>query len=266
MIIPHTILMRTLALVGLALVLAEPECWAAGSYQPVYSDPAREPWRWRSFPELDGLGLRCMAEDSSGNMWFGVDDGVRRYDGMTWMAFTAPDGPYGPPVNVLLATRDGTVYAGTDMGISRFSEGVWSRVFPPEGDLPWPIDTIMESSDRSVWAATAWGALHLDQQSPTLYTTKDMGSALRVLAPDVPLSTVPDETAPTRSWGEGIGAKVIKGSYLGKRRGKAPMVVWALASGGPGEVAGLKVGDLIHRVDTHTAQLAVPLSGCPCRH
>ncbi|MBI2951856.1 hypothetical protein HYY27_07175, partial [bacterium] len=67
-------------------------------------------------------------------MWFGVDDGVRRYDGFHWTAYTQTEGLLGAPVNALCATRDGGVYAGTEAGISRFHEGRWQRVFPPEGD------------------------------------------------------------------------------------------------------------------------------------
>ena len=52
---------------------------AAEPYQPVRPDPVLESWRWKSFPELKGRGLFCMAEDGDGNMWFGVRDGVMRW-------------------------------------------------------------------------------------------------------------------------------------------------------------------------------------------
>ena len=80
MIIPHTILARTLALAGLVLAAAVAECWAVQPYQPVHPDPVLESWRWRSFLELKGLGLRCIAEARDGAMWFGVDEGMRRYE------------------------------------------------------------------------------------------------------------------------------------------------------------------------------------------
>jgi len=118
-------------------------------------DPVLESWRWRSFPELKGLGLRCMAEDRDGRMWFGTDDGVRCYDGMGWTAYTPENGLLGAPVNELYAGEDGSVYAGSDWGIDRFDEGIWTRVFPVEEDLPWPIDRILEGADGSIWAATA---------------------------------------------------------------------------------------------------------------
>ncbi len=50
-----------------------------------------------------------MAEDRDGNLWFGVDDGVVRYDGLEWVDYTEEDGIYGSPVVTLCATRDGSV-------------------------------------------------------------------------------------------------------------------------------------------------------------
>ncbi len=88
------------------------KCWAAKPYTPVMADPVLEPWRWTSFPELKGLGLECLAEDSEGNIWFGVDDGVRVYDGVSWTAYTSEDGIVGNDVSALLATSDGSVFAG----------------------------------------------------------------------------------------------------------------------------------------------------------
>ena len=216
---------------------------ASQPYTPSSPDPVLESWCWRSFPELKGLGLRCMAEDKDGNMWFGVDDGVRRYDGVNWTAYTSEDGLLGAQVLTLCTTQDGRLYAGTYLGISRFSAGGWSRVFPPEGDLPWYVWDLMEASDGSLWAGTRWGALRLSPEGPTLYTTEEMAAALRVLAPHIPRAIVPDEVAPARSWPKGIGALAASMS----RRGPI-LIVW-LAPGGPGEASGLKVGDRIIAVD-----------------
>jgi len=214
----------------------------------VHPDPVLEPWRWRAFPELNGLGLQCMAEAKDRAMWFGVDDGGRRYDGVHWTAYTEKDGLYGAPVVTLLGSRDGSIYAGTAMGISRFTDGKWSRVFPPEGNLPWPISKLIEARDGSVWAGTEWGALRLSQEGPTLYTTEQMGAALRTLAPDVRLSIVPEEAAPARPRPEGIGAAVTGGAQR-FRAARVPRVIYMLAPGGPGEAAGLKVGDRIVAAD-----------------
>ena len=231
------------------LLLSSAESWSVQPYTPVHPDPVLESWRWRDFPELKGLGLNCIAEDRDGVLWFGVRDGVRRYDGLTWTAYT-PDG-LGLSISSLCATRDGSVYAGNELGISRFRNGVWSHVFPPQEELPlpWPITDLMEASDGSLWAATVVGALHLNAERTTLYTTEDMGAMVRVLAPDLRLSIVPVEMTPSHpgfmfysgsNRGTGILVVRLKGS---------PLVIWGLVPGSPGETAGLKVGDRIYSIE-----------------
>ena len=105
---------RLIGVAGCLMLLCASHGWAARRYTPVHPDPVLESWRWTRFPELNGLGLRCMAESTDGAMWFGVDDGVIRYDGVHWRPFTAEDGIRGVPVNVLCASRDGSVYAASD--------------------------------------------------------------------------------------------------------------------------------------------------------
>ena len=95
-----------------------------------------------------------MVEDADGVMWFGVNEGVQRYDGLNWTASSVADGLANAPVNALHAARDGSIYAGSDRGIYRFPNGVWANVFPSDERLPWPIDDLTEASDGSIWAAT----------------------------------------------------------------------------------------------------------------
>lgn len=231
----------------LFLLLVAPDTTAVQPYTPVHPDPVLEPWRWRSFPELSGLGLKCLAEDQSGNMWFGVNDGVMQYDGVKWTPYTENDGLLGAPVRVLLGARDGGVYAGTAKGISRFDDGTWRSVFPPEGDLPWPIYDLMEAADGSIWAGTTWGTLRLDPERSRVYTTEEVGTALRKLASYVDLTLVPNEVVPAQAWGEGVGIAVALGNWWDgvDNVPNIARVIWSIASGGPGEVAGLKVGDRI---------------------
>ena len=159
-------------------------------------------------------------------MWFGVDDGVRVYDGVNWTTYTSEDGLLGELVRTLCATRDRSVYAGTLRagGISRFKDGSWSRTFPSEGEMPWIFD-LMEASDGSLWAGTWWGVLHLSREGATIYTIEDCGTFLRAVAPDARLSIVPDEMILVHSLPEGNTTGIVT----------AREVIWGLASGGPGE-------------------------------
>jgi signal transduction histidine kinase/CheY-like chemotaxis protein/ligand-binding sensor domain-containing protein len=241
-----------LVVLGVAL---SAELGGVEPYHPIVSDPVLEAWRWRSFPELKGAGLRCLAESSDGAMWFGTDDGIRRYDGRAWRRFTTEDGLLSAPVNVLRASAGGTVYAGSDMGISRFESGAWRPLFPPTPGFSWPIDKIVESSDGSLWAATAWGLLRLETGRATLFTSSDMATALQKHVDYVDISIVPDAVIPERRWGEGVGIRAAKGGYMGVSRGGLPMVAWAVAPDGPGARAGVQVGEIIAGIDGAVPQL-----------
>ena len=41
-------------------------------YELKVEDPVIEPWRWQSFPQLQGPGFRAVVEDASGHIWFEV--------------------------------------------------------------------------------------------------------------------------------------------------------------------------------------------------
>ena len=183
------------------------DVYAAQPYAPVYGDPLFEPWRWRTFPELKGLGAGCMAEDHDGNFWFGITHGVVRYDGFKWVTFTPDDGLLGRPVHALVVAQDGSVYAGSAQGISRFNNGVWQPIFPTSQDratgldevLPWIIYDLTQTSDGSIWAGTEMGALQIRENKVTLYTSSANVAALRILAPTVDLVVLPERLTPRRN-------------------------------------------------------------------
>ncbi len=242
---------RCIPLAVLFLLLWVGASWSAAPYMPRHPDPLFEPWRWRSFPELKGLGLRCMAEDAGGEMWFRVNDGVRRYDGVTWTGYGVDEGLDGEPVDVLLGARDGSVYAGTIQGISRFREGGWERVFPAEGELLWYVNDLMEASDGSIWAGTGWGAVRLGPEGPVLYATESVGASLKALMPGLRVSIVPDSGSLALPWTDPEAGpdEIGLGVALVWSRGGSRATVLDLAPGGAGEKVGLRVGDRILAID-----------------
>ena len=145
----------------LSAVLILPSAWAAQPYHPRRTDPILASWRWHTYSELEGVGVRCLTRGNDGAIWFGVTDGVVRYDGVQWTTYTPEDGLLGAPVYALLATRSGSLYAGSELGISRFQAGQWARIFPPDDSIEWQINDLIEASDGSLWAGTAWGAIHV---------------------------------------------------------------------------------------------------------
>ena len=164
--------------VGLALFLAGRGA-AAEPYRPAFSDPLEEPWRWRSFPELSGLGAQCLAEAADGSIWFGTVDGAWSYDGFDWASHSTLEGLSGG-VATFCRASDGTLHAGGRWGIRRLEGTSWSRAFPPQGRSFGEVRRLLAGRDGSVWAATSWGALRLKHGQATLFTGGD--TALRLAA------------------------------------------------------------------------------------
>jgi len=75
---------RILPLLTVILALGRIVCLGASPYKPASGDPMLEPWRWRTFPELNGLDAQCMTEGADGTIWFGTAEGLWSYDGIEW--------------------------------------------------------------------------------------------------------------------------------------------------------------------------------------
>lgn len=229
-------------------------------YEPTHPNPFEESWRWTIFPEVKGHGLRCMAQTQDGTMWFGTDDGVWSYDGITYHTYTPKDGLLGAPVFALYASPNGQLYAGTEQGISVYQNGTWTRYFPAHGDLPWPINALYETNAGVLWAGTGWGLLKADPTQPELYTTAAMAQAIAPLMPTLTTRIIPAPTIPKRMWRPlepniaGVGIRAIEGSWASLRSRTPPRVIWAVAPNSPAEKAGIQVGDYILAINgTHPA-------------
>ena len=178
----------------LLILLGAGACFAATPFTPRHPDPVHESWRWRSFLELKGQGLSCLAQDGDGNFLFGTDDGIYRYDGMSWHLFPFDEGMERARTNALYVARDGSVYVGSDRGICRFVNGIWERVFPSEGE--WNTYDLMEAQDGSLWAGTEWGALRLTAEGARLYVASEDTMGIRQRVSDA--VTVPDRVLHNR--------------------------------------------------------------------
>ena len=179
-------------LVSLLLILCPEIVFAVRTYTPQLSDPLLDSWRWTHVAELEGKGVWDITESPDGTMWFGLDDGVARYDGLKWRYFTNMDSTKNPAIIAICAASGGSVYAGSTENIYRFKDGQWKNMH-----LPFSFDftnfsmenlvdnhrvieptfksfSIIETFDGSIWIATLQGALQIKDGSMLLYSGKQV--------------------------------------------------------------------------------------------
>lgn len=71
--------------------------------------------------------INSIAEDTSGNMWFGTNGGVSKFDGTTWTNYTtANSGLVSDTVNAIAIDDQNKIWFGTMAGVSKFKNGVWT--------------------------------------------------------------------------------------------------------------------------------------------
>jgi len=160
---PHLVLSLFLLLsLGRALPAVQP-------YEPNIVDPILESWRWRHIERLDGLSFQCMTQDANGVMWFGLRNGVLRYDGQQWRHFRRSDGLQ-QQIQSIAATADGQLYALTHGKISQFVNDRWKIIFEAGyGHDYTPGQAMAADSSGTVWAATREGLVRIRGQQAELY-------------------------------------------------------------------------------------------------
>ncbi|HNT74664.1 MAG TPA: two-component regulator propeller domain-containing protein [Anaerolineae bacterium] len=111
-----------------------------------------------------------IVQDRQGFMWFGMEDGLNRYDGYTFITYrNLPDDPHSLVNNVILTLyedREGVLWIGTSDGLNKFDAA--SQQFTtyrhdsanPDSlsdNKVWAID---EDADGALWIGTENGGLN----------------------------------------------------------------------------------------------------------
>lgn len=81
---------------------------------------------------LGNLNVNAIAQDRSGYLWVGTENGLYRYDGREFRQFGAADGLHSHTIQSLYAAPDGTLFIGTTNGIFfERHDGQFSQIHPP---------------------------------------------------------------------------------------------------------------------------------------
>ncbi len=68
---------------------------------------------------LQNLSVQSVLQDRSGFLWAGTQNGLYRYDGSCFTAFTKSEGLPGTRIEALHEATDGTLWVNTDAGLAR---------------------------------------------------------------------------------------------------------------------------------------------------
>jgi len=169
-------------------------------FSPSVSSPLSENWRWRSLDNLSAKGVRSMTDDAHGDMWFGLNRGVIRYDGYTWTLFD--DQHFlNSPVGVLKRTPLGSLYAGSESGLLQFTHDSWVKIFPQIDTVNSPVTCIAADSAGIVFAGVQNGLIQLLPGQTIIYTVLSRANAFRESNPDATIIILPDEILMQRNFG-----------------------------------------------------------------
>ncbi|HKE19187.1 MAG TPA: two-component regulator propeller domain-containing protein [Kofleriaceae bacterium] len=117
--------------------------------------------------------VSAIAQDRTGFIWLGTEDGLARYDGQRFVVFRHEPGDEkslsAPVVNSILAARDGSLWVATEGGgLDRYRPATSSFERPAHArDVPaltaGTIASLAEGPDGTIWIAAAGdGLLALD--------------------------------------------------------------------------------------------------------
>ncbi len=165
------------------------------------SEPLNEVWRWRHIEGLSGKGVRSMIDDKHGNMWFGLDKGILRYDGYNLTYYK--DKPYlKSPVGIIFETRDGRLVAGSESGLLAFANEGWTKIFPQSDSLMGMVTCIRQTPDGSLIAGIQNGVLVVNKKEEiSVFTVLSRVNAFREAHPNLKICILPDEILFQRNFG-----------------------------------------------------------------
>ena len=101
-------------------------------------------------------GILALAQATDGTLWIGAESGLFNFDGVTFTAFSPPEGdPPLPvePVNSVHVAQDGSLWAGFFQAGAAHIKNGRVKLYAKLGDEPIGLlENLTESSDGSIWA------------------------------------------------------------------------------------------------------------------
>ena len=122
---------------------------------------------------LNNSFVISMFKDSRGDIWFGTDDGVIRYDGTHFWHYTAEEGLSGNRrITSILEDRQGNLWFGIygGGGITRYDGTHFIHYTTREGLRSNNVWSMLEDSQGNIWIASSSGLTRYDGENFTHFT------------------------------------------------------------------------------------------------
>ncbi len=103
---------------------------------------------------LGNLGVNCLLQDHIGFLWAGTDNGLYRYDGLSFTAFGITEGLPSGHILSLRETANGTLWVGTNRGLAQQIGGAFRGVPSVTGGA---VSSMASDAGGGLYLATADG-------------------------------------------------------------------------------------------------------------
>jgi ligand-binding sensor domain-containing protein/signal transduction histidine kinase len=121
-------------------------------------DPAEQPSKyiaahWGTDEGLPHNQVRCIFQTHDGYLWIGTQQGLARFDGLSFTLFNQHNTPALPHnlITSFAETRDGSLWIGTQQGLARYQNGQFKEYGLADGLKAETVNSVCLAPDGSLW-------------------------------------------------------------------------------------------------------------------
>jgi signal transduction histidine kinase/streptogramin lyase len=119
------------------------------------------PFMFRSWQQEQGLPenyVRALAQTRDRYIWVGTDEGVSRFDGVSFFSLGPQEGFQGGPMQVLYGDSHGALWIGSvNGGLSRWQAGKLTKFVAGDGLPSDSVTALAEDGNGNLWVGTQSG-------------------------------------------------------------------------------------------------------------
>lgn len=168
-------LSRRLILLWLVPILA-----SFGALTPPTLQAAPSDGQWYTFSADNGLAgsvVQSIWQAPSGEIWFGTEQGISRYDGEVWQSYRVNDGLLNNNVWAISGDAE-AVWCATSSGISVLRNGTWRNYSVADGLPSNDVRSVLVASDGTVWAGTFGQGIAYLRPNSNRWQSLDLSSVI----------------------------------------------------------------------------------------